>query len=234
MRIIGIIPARIGSKRIPNKNYKNFCGKPLVLHALLEVLKANLINRIIVTGNHKNLSSIIPHEYIQYFITRPEEISHDKARGFTYVNHVLNYCKANYKEDFTHFVALPPTAPLRTAKDIDNCISILIEKDCDSVTSMVEVNMMYHGIKQKTIKSDGTITAYLEEEKGRSAFHELPKVYVRNCAIYASKVGVLENNAMIGPNCKGYIMPPERSVDINEMIDFEFAEFLFKKSKDRK
>lgn len=230
-KILGIIPARIGSQRVPNKNFRNFGGKPLVLHSLEQALKSEKLDRIIVSTNHKDLPSLIPTTLLEYFITRPEAICHSKARGYSYVKHAIEHCKQAYKEEFTHFVTLPPTGPLRISKDIDNCIEKLLKENCDTVTSMVEVNMMYHGIKQKEIVENDTIKPFLIEENGRAAYYQLPKVYVRNCAIYASKIEVIEKESMIGADCRAYIMPPERSIDINEMIDFEFAEFLHKKKE---
>jgi CMP-N,N'-diacetyllegionaminic acid synthase len=230
-QLIGIIPTRTGSQRVPNKNFRTFVNKPLVLHSLEQAIACKDLDRVVVSTNHPDLSGIIPSAYLPYFIKRPDGISDAKAKGYLYVAHALKYCKEKFSEDFSHFVVLPPTGPLRTTSDISACINKLLSKNCDTVTSMVEVNMMYHGFKQKKILEQDKVTPFLIEENGRSAYHELPKAYVRNCAIYASKVQVIENKTLIGKDCRAYIMPPEKSVDINDPIDFEFAEFLYQTKK---
>ena len=232
-RILGIIPARTGSQRIRNKNFKFFGNKPLVLHTLEQAIACKSLDRIIVSTNHVELENIIPEKLLPYFIKRPEELCKPTSRGFSYAKHALEYCDNHYDDQFTHFVALPPTAPLRLPSDIDSCVEILLKEQCDTVTSMVKTNMMFHAFKQKKITHDGKVVPFLIEEEGKTAYQELPEVYVRNCAVYASKVEVLGLRTMIGEDCRGYIMPAERSVDINENIDFEFARFLFEHGKNR-
>lgn len=200
------------------------------MHTLLQAIESTQLDRVVVSTNHPALSSIIPSEYLPFFIPRPESISHSTAKGYTYVDHALNFCEKEYNETYTHFIVLPPTGPLRNVEDIEACIDKLIAEKCDTVTSMVSVNMMYHGFKQKEIIEQDKVKPFLTEENNRSAYYELPEVYVRNCAIYASKINVIKDKSLIGKDCRAYIMPPERSVDINEMIDFDFAEFLYQKN----
>lgn len=230
-KIIAIIPARIGSKRVPNKNFRPFGGKPLLIHSIEHALGSNRIDQIVVTSNHPKPEDIIPEAMLPFFVKRPEAISHSTAKGFTYVEHALNYLKETQNQAFSHFVVLPPTGPLRTSADIDQCLDKLLQTNCDTVVSVVKVNHMYHAIKQKTLTPDNRVQAFLVEEEGRTAYQEMPEVYVRNCAIYASKVDVIKEQSLIGKDCRAYIMPPERSVDINDLIDFEFGEFLYLKQQ---
>ena len=230
-KIIAIIPARIGSQRVPNKNFRLFGGKPLLVHSIEHALGSKWIDQIVVSSNHPNPKEIIPEAMLPFFIKRPEAISHSTAKGFTYVEHALNYLKDTQGQEFSHFVVLPPTGPLRTSVDIDQCLQKLLQTNCDTVVSMVKVNHMYHAIKQKKLESEDRVHAFLVEEEGRSSYQEMPETYVRNCAIYASKVDVIKRKSLIGNDCRAYLMPPERSVDINDLIDFEFAEFLYQKQQ---
>lgn len=228
--VVGIIPARAGSQRIPNKNFRNFAGKPLLVHTLEQALSAEKLDFLYVSTNNDNFISELPTEFKSYFIRRPDELCNSQARGYTYIRHALEIHESNIGLKATHFVSLPPTSPLKTSEDIDRAIELLLgNPETDSVTSMVPVNQVYHCFKQKKVNGSGYLEAYCEEENGRSTYNQLPALYVRNCAIYASKVSVLENKSMIGERCIPYHMPVKYAVDINEMIDFEIAEFLFKK-----
>lgn len=228
--IVGIIPARAGSQRIPNKNFRDFAGKPLLMHTLAQALSAEKLDFHYVSTNNDTFITEISAELESYFIRRPDDLCHSQSRGYTYVQHALGIHEVITGVKPTHFVSLPPTSPLKTSEDIDRAIELLLSNpETDSVTSMVPVNHVYHGFKQKRVTDSGYLEAYFEEENGRTTYDQLPALYVRNCAIYASKVSVLEGKSMIGEKCIPYHMPAEYSVDINEMIDFEIAEFLFKK-----
>lgn len=217
----------MGSQRVPNKNFKDFSGKPLLLHSLEQALGSSLIDEVVVSTNNRRFVGSLPSELQQYFLFRPEELCASNQPGYTYVKHALEECERRSKMTFTHFVTLPPTSPLRKISDIDSALKLLLEDNSfDSVTSMTKVNHMYHGIKQKGVREDGTLYSFFEEENGRTSYQDLPNLVVRNCAIYASKVDIIKGKSMIGPKCRAYMMAPERSIDINEPIDFEFAEYL--------
>lgn len=189
-----------------------------------------MLDYVIVSTNNDQFIAAQDEDLKKYFLRRPDEICGPEARGYTYVKHAIEHIQTVHRVHCTHFVSLPPTGPLRRPDDIDLAVELLLsDPEIDSVTSMTKVNQMYHGLKQKVVDPNGLLRAYLEDEKNNSTYQQLPEVLVRNCSIYASKVDVLENKSMIGPKCKPYMMPQEYSIDINEMIDFEFAEFLYKK-----
>lgn len=228
--MLGVIPARKGSERILNKNFREFAGKPLLMHTLGQAREAQSLDFIYVSTDNDEFIARQPSELKNYFIRRPDRLCHKKARGYTYVKHAVEYLKESEGVQATHFVSLPPTSPLKRPVDIDNSIDILLSNNqIDTVTSMVPVNQVYHGLKQKVVGEDGCLQPYYEAENDMSTYMQLPKVYVRNCAIYASHIGVLEEQSMIGQRCIPYFMPSEFFVDINEMLDFELAEYLFKK-----
>ena len=92
----------------------------------------------------------------------------------------------------------------------------------------MQVEHAIHPLKLKVMEGS-RLLPYLEEENGRMAEHELPKVFVRNCAVYATRREVIDKGLVIGNDCRGYVMPRERSLDINEELDLMFAEFLLNK-----
>ena len=88
-----------------------------------------------------------------------------------------------------------------------------------------------HPLKLKTLAADGRLLPYLEEERGRMAAHELPPLYVRNGSVYVTRRRVIEAGAIIGDPCVGYVMPRERSIDINDAMDLELANFLLSRRR---
>jgi CMP-N,N'-diacetyllegionaminic acid synthase len=231
MKILGIIPARAGSKRIPGKNIKLLGGKPLISHIIEAALGSKLLDRILVSSDSEKILTLLK-EYNKGVLPlkRPEELATDLSPAIEYVKHALSYLQKEQNEFFDIIVILQPSSPLTLAEDIDSTIQKLIDSKADSAVSVMELSHMINPLKLKRLDGDRLIP-YLEEEKGRMAAEEVPRVYVRNCAVYASTVNVIGQNKIIGDDCRAYIMPPERSVDINEPIDFEFTEFLYRKTR---
>jgi len=134
-----------------------------------------------------------------------------------------------YEHTFDYVVIIQASSPLTQSNDIDQTIQLLLNHpEADSSVSVMHLDHAIHPVKLKTMK-DNVLLPYWEEENGRMAAHELPELFVRNCAVYVSSKKSLELGKIIGDHCLGYLMPRERSVDINELIDFEFAELLYKK-----
>ena len=232
MKILGIIPARGGSKRIPGKNSKQFCGRPLISYVLEAAQKSNLLDTIVVNSDDQRVLEIADSYENVVSIKRPTEISGDKAKAIEYVLQTLEYLKVKEKKSFDIVVILQPTSPLTLSEDIDGTINLLLQSNVDSAVSVMKLDHAIHPVKMKLMSGD-LLTPFVEEENGRMAEHELPQIFVRNCSVYASKIGVIKDGEIIGKLCNGYLMPMDRSVDINEQIDFDFAEFLYKKKTNK-
>ncbi len=226
-KILGIIPARGGSKRVPGKNKKKLAGKELIRYVIEASLHSELLSEIIVTSDDEDILDIATRYEQVRAIRRPENISGDKAPAVTYVHHALSLLSDKY--DYT--VIIQPSSPFTTGEDIDNTIRLLLESDGDSSASVMQLDHAIHPVKLKTMEGD-LLLPYLEEENGRMAAHELPELFVRNCSVYVSSMKIIEEGRIIGDKCMGYVMPRERSIDINDPIDFEFAEYLAKKLND--
>ncbi|MDP2910211.1 MAG: hypothetical protein Q8N58_00255, partial [bacterium] len=152
------------------------------------------------------------------------------ARSIPVLVHALDWLKDNENESYDYVMILQPTSPFRTSKDIDSCIKLAVDNNADSVMSMVEVPD-FHPAKLKKIEAN-LITSLLEKEKGQSAMkHELKEVYRRNCAIYLTKTGLVMKNDLFGKFSVPYIMPPERSIDINGKFEFIVADLIMKEFK---
>lgn len=224
--ILGIIPARAGSKRLPGKNKRLFHGKPLIHYVINAGMKSQRITHLVVNTDDDDILSMADDFPNIEFMRRPPEISGDNSQAIEYVQFTLDEYR-NRGVVFDIVVILQPTSPLTMAKDIDGTIDLLLHSNADSSVSVMKLDHAIHPVKLKTMAGD-MLLPYLEDERGRMAENELPDIYVRNCSVYVSRTHIMESGKIIGDNCLGYLMPRERSIDINDKVDFAFAEFLKK------
>ena len=226
MKVLGIIPARNNSKRLPNKNILNFAGKPLVQHIMETAIKTEILDTIVVSSDSSIVLNIAKQFEKIIGIKRPDELATDTSPAIRYVNHALSYLnKKGLKYDI--IVILQPTSPFTNCMDINSCISKLINSNADSVVSIVKIPHHIHPAKLKRLHQD-KLFPYFENESDLFAAEELPDVYIRNCSVYVSWIKTIQSGQIIGDDCRGVIMPRERSVDINDFFDFKYAEYLYK------
>jgi CMP-N-acetylneuraminic acid synthetase len=245
MKILGIIPARGGSKRVPRKNIRLLGGKPLICWVIEAARQVSQINRLVVSSDDDEVLEIAKSYDEKLPLRRPVEISTDTSLAIEYIKHALDVIETMQKPArskgeidvdsveptrFDAVVILQPSSPLTLPEDISATIELLKRTNADTAVSVVQLEHAIHPLKLKVMQGD-KLLPYFEEERGRMAEHELPKLFVRNCAVYATRRETIERNQIIGTDCRGYIMPRERSVDINDEMDFMFAEFLIQKGK---
>lgn len=223
--ILAVITARGGSKGIPGKNIKLLNGRPLIDYTIKSALKSLYLTRCIVSTEDEQIAQISRDCGAEVPFLRPVELAGDESTSLDVVKHAVGWLLKNEKESYNYVMILQPTSPLRTSEDIDNCIKKIIDTDADSVMSMVELSD-FSLKKLKKIDND-TIYPLLEKEKKQSdRRQDLSKVYKRNCAIYLTKTELISNGDLFGMVSRPYIMPEERSMDINRLIDFKLAEFF--------
>jgi CMP-N-acetylneuraminic acid synthetase len=229
-RILALIPAREGSRRVQGKNLRPFAGSSLTEIAIKQALDIAEISTVALTTDSDELLNKFKDLPKLECIKRPAEISDDNAPAIAYVRHALAILEQKMGEPFDYVVILQPTSPLRSKEDILGTIQ-LIERhpEADSAVTVVRVDHLNNPIKMKVMKGDELIP-FIEPEKGRLSADQLPVLYVRNCAVYVTRREDIESfTDVMGRRSVGYLMPAERSVDINELFDFELAEFIFKK-----
>lgn len=224
-KILAAITARGGSKRIPKKNIKKILGKPLIAYTIIEAKKSKYIDRLIVSTDSQEIAEISKKYGAEVPFIRPKSLAMDNSKSVDVLIHAVKYLEE--KDNFIPYIVvlLEPTSPLRTVEDIDNGITKHLETDSDSVISVVKGDNR-HPLKAKVIKND-RIYDYLFEEKEIVRSQDLLPVYFRNGAYYSVKRDVLINKrTLYGNITRPYIMPVERSFDINEEIDFKIVELL--------
>ena len=133
MKTIAVIPARGGSKRLPGKNIKMLCGKPMIAYAIEEAKKSRLIDNVFVTSDSDEILSIAK-DYGVGIIKRPDELARDNTSAEDTIKHALK--TVGYE---AVIVYLPPTSPLRTVKDIDKCIQLYKQGYFNTVLTVKEI-----------------------------------------------------------------------------------------------
>lgn len=159
---------------------------------------------------------------------RPSELAQYNTPHLPVVQHALHWLKENAGEEYDYVMILQPTSPLRTAEDIDASIVKAIDTGADSVMSKVEV-ADFDPVKIKRIENDLILPLFADEGTQSARRQSGQKAYKRNCAIYLTKTECVMNGDLFGKISRPYIMPPERSIDINEPFDLELAEFLLRR-----
>lgn len=230
-KVLAIIPARAGSKRVPAKNFRPFAGTTLVDIAIRQSLGAQLVTDTVLSSDSEEVLKIGRNYPEVISLARPKEYAEDDSPAIDYVRHALDVRERSTSK-YDLIAIIQPSSPLRTSADIDATIRLLTQNpSADSSVSVVKVPHMIHPLKLKVMDGD-MLLPFIEDEQGRFSSADLPDIFVRNCAVYATWRKELETRPdVIGSKSLGYVMPPETSVDINHMIDFEFAEYMFLKSE---
>ncbi len=227
--VLGIITARGGSKRIPRKNLRPLLGKPLVEYTIKAALGSKLLTRVILSTDDDEIMKVGRDCGVEVPFKRPPELAGDATPTVDVIIHAVEFMeKQGFFADI--IVTLQPTSPLRQAEDIDKAIRKHIETNADSVVSVTQADH-WHPIKAKKIEGD-ILHNYCLEEKEGIRNQDFPPVYFRNGAFYSVKRDVLINeHSLYGRITRPYIMPSERSVDIDTELDFRLTELLMREKE---
>ena len=222
--ILAIIAARKGSKRLSGKNMLDLNGKPLIAWTIEQTLKSKYIDKIVISTDDENIINLSKdYKRVNAPFIRPKELSSDKASSLDVVLHALSFYRANGK-NFDYVMLLQPTSPLRKSKDIDNSIEELSDK-IKSVVSVCETN--HSPLWSNKLPINKSMKNFLSKNIKNMRSQDLPKYYRLNGAVYVSEVEYLvKEKGFLGDQTKAYIMPIERSIDIDTKIDLELCKIL--------
>jgi len=227
--MIAIIPARGGSKGLPGKNIKLLNGVPLINYTISTALQATSVSRVIVTTDDQEIADTARRCGAEVPFLRPDDLATDSSMAMDVYLYTVSQLEILENSKIDSFVALLPTVPLRSANDIDEAIEVFHKKSADSVISVTEASTPIEWYRK--IKENGLLTAYYPHFDAVKNRQDFEKSYVPNGAIYIFKTERLRTTReYYMENTYPFIMPRERSVDIDTQLDFEWAEFLLKKS----
>jgi CMP-N,N'-diacetyllegionaminic acid synthase len=227
--ILGIIPARGGSKGIPRKNISLMNGKPLIEYTIRAAKKSKFISEVVISTEDPEIANLCSDLGCTVPFLRPAELATDSTRSLPVIQHALKEIEIINNVHYEIIVMLQPTTPLRTHDDIDQGILLLLETNADSVVSVVDVGG-YHPFRMKRIMGKNQLINYIDQGfEDMRPRQELPPVYIRSGALYITRRHVLlDKNSFIGDDCRAYIMNPERAINIDTPLDLKFAEYLLK------
>jgi CMP-N,N'-diacetyllegionaminic acid synthase len=218
-KILAVIPARGGSKGVPRKNIRALNGKPLIAWTIEQAEQSRYIDRVIVSSEDEEICQVAKQSGAEIPFVRPAELASDTASGVDVLCHAVE----NAGADYDYVVLLQPTSPLRESTDIDAAIEYCVEQAVTSVVSLAEATKspywMYH------MKEGGELTPFVDN--AASNRQELPQSYALNGAVYVLEVArLLASRKILDEQTLGYVMPAERSYDIDTETDFLICEFL--------
>lgn len=229
MMKIAIIPARGGSKRLPGKNIKNLCGRPLIEWTIDAALKSELFDRIIVSTDSEQIRDISIRAGAEVPYLRSPELSSDTATTNDVVTDIIRWLEETGVEVSTVMI-LQPTSPLRTETDIAKAFDLMNEKKARAIISVCEVEhpIQYCNTLPNDLSMDNFIPAINIQRS-----QDLPTYYRLNGSIYLFNRDYVSNiNNLYSKGTFAYIMNRFNSIDIDEQIDFELAEILLSKRVD--
>ncbi|MGE0734863.1 MAG: acylneuraminate cytidylyltransferase family protein [Alphaproteobacteria bacterium] len=222
MKALGIIPARGGSKGIPGKNIRPVGGLPLLAHSILAAQQSRALHRFVVSTDDAEIAATA-RRYGAAIVDRPAALASDDSPVDGAILHAIDAAGA----DCDTICLLQPTTPLRQGADIDAALDLFAKGNCDAVVGLVSVGSTHPA---RMYRADGEFLTPLQAEPAGRQRQALPEVFIRNGAVYICSVAHLRaTKSLLGPRIRGYVMPPERSVNIDEEVDLVVAEYWFQK-----
>lgn len=225
MKNIAIIPARSGSKGLADKNIREMCGKPLMAYSIEAARDSKIFSEIMVSTDSKKYAEISEKYGASVPFLRSTEMSGDKVSSWDVVREVLGRYH-DIGEEFDIVCLLQPTSPLRTRKDIIDAFMLFDEKKADSVIGVCEVE--HSPLWTNVIGNDLRLDSFLNNNTKDVPRQMLEQYYRINGAMYIVKSENIIKKQDIYSNSYAYIMPRERSIDIDEELDFVMAESIMK------
>lgn len=224
-RVLALITARGGSKGLPRKNVLLAGGKPLVAWTVDAAISAECVDRVVLSSDDHEIMDAARSAGCDVPFCRPPHLASDVATSIDVVLHALNQLPG-----YEYVVLLQPTSPLRTAADIDAAFELMIEIGAPSCVSVCDVDQSPYWMYR--VAAGNRLQRLLPEIDGITRRQDLPPIYVLNGAIYIARIDWLRaNRSFVGEETVAYLMPKERSLDIDTAQDFEIFRLRIESEK---
>ena len=226
---IAIIPARGGSKGVPNKNIKLLNGIPLITYTIQQAIQSKLFSKVVVSTDSQKIANVALAAGAECWFLRPKYLSLDKASKLDAIRHAVSKAESKFNTSYDFVFDLDATSPLRKVSDIKKAFKCFLGSKASNLITATPArknpyfNMIeYSGKKIKLVKS-------IKDLSSPQARQAAPKVYDMNASIYIWKKSALfEDTFLVNKNTALYEMPEERSIDIDTMIDWYLVELIMK------
>lgn len=225
--VIGLITARGGSKSVPDKNIKLLAGKPLIAWTIEAACQSRGLSRVMVSTDSPRIARVAQEWGAEVPFLRPSELAQDNSSHILVVDHAIKWLETNMQSWPDYIMLLQPTSPLRTDADIDAAIDLAVKKKAVGVVSVCPAES--HPFLSKRILADGTLADFITSDIPYLRRQDLPPAHVLNGAIYLNqRESLLADQTFCPPGTHAYVMPPERSLDIDSPWDFHLAELILR------
>ena len=224
-RLLAVIPARGGSKRLPRKNILDFSGKPLIAWTIQAALESKYVDKVVVSTDDREISQISHHYGADVPFLRSAELATDEVSTIDVVLDLLQKLEAK-GDNYDYIILLQPTSPLRNFSHLNESVEQLVNEGLDAVISVCPVR--HHPLWCNTLPNDGSMANFLRKDLHNTRSQDLPKNYMLNGAIYLCNINVIKECKTFFPPCNSsaYIMSEEDSIDIDTDLDFKIAKCL--------
>lgn len=236
MNVLAIIPARGGSKKVPGKNIRPLCGKPMIAYAVEEAKRSRFITRILVSTDDEAIATAARDAGAEVPFLRPAELAGDRVTDLPVFQHALRWLEENEQYRPELVVHLRPTAPLRRAGHIDTGIEkLLAAPEADAVRSVMPATQHPHKMWQ--FEGDRMLPFMphltMADEQFNQPRQALPPAFIQNGSVdVVRREVILEKNSMTGSVILGMIMDELDSVNVDQEEDFLMAEMLMKRRRE--
>jgi N-acylneuraminate cytidylyltransferase/CMP-N,N'-diacetyllegionaminic acid synthase len=226
------ICARGGSKGVKNKNIRLIKGKPLIYFTVKQALNSKLFDAVVVSSDSEDILAAAKNAGADYLIKRPDGLATDTSAKIPVIKHALEKAEELIGKKTEILVDLDCTSPLRYIDDITNAVQLLIEtKAPNIITGAVARRSPYFNLVE--IVEDGTVKLSKKTEKPIVRRQDAPQCFDMNASIYAwTREGLYSSNSALRDGTRIYVMPEERSLDIDSELDFQLVEFLMNQRED--
>lgn len=232
MRILGIIPARGGSKGVPGKNIKILGGKSLLSYTVENALNSTLLTTIVLSTDDEAIAEEGRRLGIAVPFLRPDKLAEDKTPTLPVIDHALGFY-AQQGEVFDAVCLLQPTSPFRPEGFIDNCITSFIDSGADALVSVLKVPDHLNPHWTFIPSQEGFLQIATGEKKLITRRQELPDSYFRDGSVYLTKSSAIKAGSLYGETLAYYINDYEYYVNIDTPEDWEAAENWLKKQENK-
>lgn len=228
--VLCTICARGGSKGVKNKNIKEINGKPLIAYTIDQAKNSGLFEHIVISTDSDDIADIAKEYGAEVFFKRSLEMASDTAGKLDVIRDAFMRSEKHYNKQFDYLVDLDATAPLRNVDDITNSFNQFLENDNDNlITAMPSRRSPYFNLVEQDKEGKVYLSKKLDSAIARR--QDAPKSYDMNASIYIWKRdSILNEKALFLETTGLYVMPEERSIDIDTELDYKFVEFLMREN----
>ena len=226
MNAVAFIFARGGSKGLPNKNILEFSGKPLIAWSIEQALAVKRINRVIVSTDSEQIANIALNYGAEVPLIRPADLATDSSPEILAWKHGLKYLKESTGEYPDVFLSIPTTSPLRLSSDIDLCLDEFLIRKPDIVVTVTDPHRNPY-FNMLRIDTEGFCRLVIPDQESTARRQDAQEVFDMTTVCYVADPFFIEKcESILEGRVRSVHIPAERAIDIDTLMDFQFAEFI--------